>query len=78
MIPDYDIDPKTNRHFCTCCNGPVFVDKTYDAFYCEKCNVWLESKCNDPNCEYCKDRPEYPFKHNKIIQTKPEQFEFKF
>lgn len=30
----------------------------YDAFYDTKTGEWLESKCDDPNCEYCSNRPE--------------------
>jgi hypothetical protein len=38
--------------------------KTYsekhDATYDEEKDIWLEDKCDDPNCEYCKDRPDKP------------------
>lgn len=30
----------------------------HDAYFCRKCGEWLESKCKDPDCEFCKDRPE--------------------
>ena len=32
----------------------------YDADYCVECNEWLTSKCGDPTCMYCADRPERP------------------
>jgi hypothetical protein len=32
----------------------------YDAYFCSKCNSWLEKKCSDPNCYYCPNRPERP------------------
>ena len=32
----------------------------YDANYDDEKLVWLESVCNDPNCDYCKDRPLFP------------------
>jgi len=32
----------------------------YDAYYCDKCNKWLELQCFDPNCEYCARRPLTP------------------
>jgi hypothetical protein len=32
----------------------------FDCYYCEQCQKWLESNCKDPNCEFCKDRPEVP------------------
>lgn len=32
----------------------------HDAAYCPICDIWLEQKCSDPECSYCKDRPEKP------------------
>jgi len=32
----------------------------YDAYYCPDCDVWLENKCKDPDCEFCSRRPEKP------------------
>jgi hypothetical protein len=32
----------------------------WDAFYNVERNEWLESKCDDPTCEYCINRPERP------------------
>lgn len=34
--------------------------KKYDSYYCAVCNVWTEGKCEDKNCEFCKERPEKP------------------
>lgn len=36
----------------------------YDCYYCESCNVWSESKCDDPTCEYCINRPLTPKENN--------------
>jgi hypothetical protein len=36
----------------------------YDAFYCIKCMKWLEKKCDDPECEFCSERPERPEQKN--------------
>lgn len=44
---------------CKCGTTEVYYEK-YDAYFCPKCNKWLESGCNDPNCEFCKDRPKKP------------------
>ena len=30
----------------------------HDAYYRD--NSWLESKCSDKTCDFCKDRPEKP------------------
>jgi hypothetical protein len=43
--------------------GPDCVkvySEEYDAYYCETCNEWLESSCDDPTCEYCVNRPKVP------------------
>lgn len=32
----------------------------HDARYDEKEDKWLESKCGEDTCEFCKDRPEKP------------------
>lgn len=32
--------------------------EVYDSYYCVQCLEWLESKCGDPNCDFCKNRPE--------------------
>jgi hypothetical protein len=42
-----------------CDNLLIYYDK-YDAFFCACCNEWVEPKCGDVNCQYCKNRPEKP------------------
>lgn len=33
----------------------------YDAYYDDETGEWLENKCGDPDCEFCKGRPDkYP------------------
>ena len=32
----------------------------FDAYYDEEEDRWIENKCNDPECEYCSERPEKP------------------
>ena len=34
--------------------------ETFDAFYDPQTNVWLESKCDDPTCDFCRYRPDRP------------------
>jgi hypothetical protein len=48
-----------DRKCDTCMNYEVYYE-TYDAFICAYCNKWLEPKCGDPGCQYCKDRPIKP------------------
>lgn len=42
------------------CRTTRIYYEVYDAYFCPKCNVWLESRCSDPKCEYCTKRPEKP------------------
>jgi len=30
----------------------------FDAFWCENHDDWVESKCGDLDCEFCKHRPD--------------------
>ncbi len=32
----------------------------YDAYFCATCRKWLERRCLDPLCEYCRRRPFRP------------------
>jgi len=32
----------------------------YDAYYNSETNEWTEDKCDDPNCEFCGNRPDKP------------------
>jgi hypothetical protein len=45
-----------------CGNNQIYFDK-YDAYFCPKCNLWLENKCGDPDCYYCPKRPDRPLKN---------------
>jgi hypothetical protein len=35
-------------------------NEEYDAYYNPKTDEWIESRCDDPACEYCSNRPEKP------------------
>jgi len=48
-----------NLNYCNCGSKKKHSDQ-YDAYYCASCNEWLESKCDDPTCEYCTNRPARP------------------
>jgi len=39
---------------------PKGYSEHYDAVYDTEKLIWLESKCADPDCDYCSNRPEYP------------------
>lgn len=45
----------------TCnCGARFSYHELYDAYFCSECNVWKEKACTDPNCSFCKNRPENP------------------
>jgi hypothetical protein len=35
----------------------------YDAYFDDRTNEWLESKCDDATCTYCPNRPINPCSH---------------
>lgn len=35
-------------------------NERFDAYYETDTNEWLESKCDDPECDYCSGRPDKP------------------
>ncbi|HUQ85075.1 MAG TPA: hypothetical protein VM077_02020 [Candidatus Limnocylindrales bacterium] len=45
---------------CKNCKTLRIYYEKYDRYFCPKCNIWLESKCDDPNCEVCITIPEKP------------------
>jgi len=55
---DLSSDGETSVHG-NCNGGIVSRDAKHDAYFCENCG-WLEPKCGDPKCEFCKDRPDKP------------------
>ena len=54
-----DLTDNSPSNFCDCGNKKSY-SKGYDAYYCEKCNTWLEDICTDRFCEFCKRRPLTP------------------
>lgn len=46
--------------YCTKCKFNLVYYDDFDAYFCPKCNRWTESKCSDPTCKYCPNRPEKP------------------
>lgn len=47
-------------HGCLDCNGPTIYSYDFDSIFCPECNEWKESSCEDPECEYCSNRPANP------------------
>jgi hypothetical protein len=52
------------EQYCNVCGiNQIYFDK-YDAYFCPKCNHWLENKCGDQDCNYCPNRPDLPLTNN--------------
>jgi len=41
-------------------HGPLAFFWQADAYACMQCDEWLEEKCTEPDCEFCKKRPQHP------------------
>lgn len=49
---------KWNPH-CDCGQEKSYNEQ-WDAYFCAKCEIWLEPMCKDKDCDYCVHRPEKP------------------
>jgi hypothetical protein len=48
------------KQVCYKCNTEISYSKKYDCYYCIKCHIWLEPKCEDLFCLFCRKRPTRP------------------
>lgn len=51
---------KVKTHLCKFCGEEIAYNAEYDAGFCPACNIWTESRCNDPSCRSCAERPRRP------------------
>jgi len=51
---------RERRTQCNRCGQKLELHPDYDAQFCRRCNRWIESRCLDPQCEFCSHRPERP------------------
>jgi hypothetical protein len=45
---------------CPTCGKKAERNPTYDAYFCDMCDIWIEKSCGDPHCEFCSCRPNRP------------------
>jgi hypothetical protein len=64
---------------CPDCNEKRCYDETWDAYYCEKCDKWLEEPCNSKpedgamGCWYrCWERPQKPSQAKSDVKMNKE------
>ena len=62
---------------CKKCQDACKYDEHYDAHYCESCNLWLEEKCGDEECEYCWGRPPKPSDLQQVSELGPKSLDRK-
>lgn len=48
------------KQVCFKCNTEISYSKKFDCYYCDKCHIWLEPKCDDLFCMFCRKRPTRP------------------
>ena len=58
---DHYCDGRASKRVPLCVCGSVAVrSEKYDAYYCPVGLVWMTAGCEDPDCEFCRNRPENP------------------
>ncbi|MGY3188992.1 hypothetical protein [Lysinibacillus sp. TE18511] len=63
MIDDFEFYGEIKQEKCSKCKFNLVYYDDFDSYFCPKCNSWIESKCSDPTCKYCSNRPETPLTH---------------
>ena len=60
-----------NGYRCDGCNDVESIDfcEKHDAFFCAKCDRWLDLQCDDPQCVFqCTQRPARPSEVNDPLR----------
>lgn len=56
--------------YCHKCQCLIAYNEKWDAYFCAHCNIWLEKKCEDPDCLFrCQQRPEKPISGDKSFDA---------
>lgn len=48
------------RTTCNRCGSAIERDEEHDAYCCRACRRWIEPRCGDPTCQFCRRRPARP------------------
>ncbi|QTD41881.1 hypothetical protein [Sporosarcina sp. Te-1] len=63
-IDNFELDGQIEQEkYCSKCQFNLIYYDDFDTYFCPECNSWFESKCSDPICKYCSNRPEKPLPH---------------
>ena len=60
LTPPWTPGFEERQRKCNRCGLPWEYNPDYDASFCRRCNRWLERGCEDPNCDFCANRPARP------------------
>jgi len=60
IVGGEEIEGRVEDTRCPACGEYKIYHDRYDAYFCARCNAWLESQCSDPGCDYCRERPAAP------------------
>lgn len=56
-----------DRAQCSTCSSFLRYQERFDAVYCPACDEWQETKCGDPRCRFCSERPRRPSLADEMI-----------
>ena len=70
VLSDYPTHHRTEIYLTLLNTKKIAYDQTFDSFYCVECGAWVEPKCGDRNCHYCKDRlaTNFAFKRTAVSE----------
>lgn len=52
--------PENEAVKCQNCQVSAVYHEDFESYLCPYCNIWLDKKCGDPKCSYCRNRPDSP------------------
>lgn len=55
-----DVPRMERLYLCSICSRRARYSKEFDAYFCNDCGIWLDSKCGHDDCVYCNKRPDKP------------------
>jgi hypothetical protein len=58
------------KQVCYKCGTEITYSTKFDCYYCCKCHIWLEPKCDDLFCLFCRKRPTRPQAEKHKVQSK--------
>jgi hypothetical protein len=60
IIDEFRVPGFIDDQLCLSCTHRLIYHEDYDSYFCPECNAWTESRCGDPKCVFCVNRPDKP------------------